>query len=92
MSHRSVELIIGRLATDEGFRRRFEADPVEAMEDLRRSGWELTAVEVEALRALDLGAVQVLAAQIDARLVKVEIAGATARADRGPSRGRVEGD
>jgi len=75
VSHRSVELIIGRLATDEGFRRRFQADPVAALDDLRRGGWELTGVEVEALRVIDLGAIQALAAQIDARLVKVEIAG-----------------
>ena len=75
MSHRSVELIIGRLATDEGFRRRFQTDPAGALEEIRRGGSELTAVEVEALRAIDLGAIQALAAQIDARLVKVEIAG-----------------
>ena len=75
VSHRSVELIIGRLATDEGFRRRFQTDPVGTLDDVRRGGWELTAVEVEALRAIDLEAIQALAAQIDARLVKVEIAG-----------------
>ena len=57
MSHRNVEMIIGRLATDEAFRRRFAADPVGVLEELTRGGRELTAVEVEALVALDLAAI-----------------------------------
>ena len=84
VSHKSVEMIIGKLATDEGFRRRFEAEPAAALDEVKRGGWELTAVEVEALRAIDLEAVRALARLIDARLVKVEIAAPRGQRHRGP--------
>jgi hypothetical protein len=76
MSHRSVELVIGRLATDEGFRRRFVADATGSLSELRQQGHELTAVEVEALLALDLTAIDRLAGAIDQRLQKVDFGSA----------------
>jgi Ribosomally synthesized peptide prototyped by Frankia Franean1_4349. len=76
MSHRSVELVIGRLATDEGFRRRFVADATGALSELRQQGHELTVVEVEALLALDLTAIDRLADAIDQRLQKVDFGSA----------------
>jgi putative modified peptide len=76
MSHRSVELVIGKLATDEGFRRRFVANATGALSELGRHGHELTAVEVEALLALDLAVIDRLAGAIDQRLQKVDLGSA----------------
>jgi hypothetical protein len=76
MSHRSVEVIIGRLATDESFRRRFVADAPGVLERLRRCGYELTAVEIEALSALDLAGVDRFADAIDRRLQKIDFGSA----------------
>jgi hypothetical protein len=71
MSHRKVETVIGRLVTDEGFRRGFFTDPAATLEDLRDRGCELTAVEIEALVAIDLDAIQSFARGIDLRLQKL---------------------
>jgi hypothetical protein len=72
MSHRSVETIIGKLVTDEGFRRRFLADASTELDALQRRGCELTPVELQALQALDPSAIQAFAGLIDRRLVKVD--------------------
>jgi hypothetical protein len=45
MPHKCVEAIIGKLATDEGFRWRFLEDAVGALEELRKHAVELTPVE-----------------------------------------------
>ena len=49
MSQRNVELLIGRLLTDEEMRRRFMRKPGGALEDFCRQGWELSQGEIEAL-------------------------------------------
>jgi hypothetical protein len=49
MSQKTVQLIIGRLLTDEEFRQRFLDGPLEALNALRDQGLELTRGEVEAL-------------------------------------------
>lgn len=72
MSQRSVELIIGRLATDEAFRRRFLAQPAVTLEDLRQRGCELTPVEIDGLLGLDVGTIDGLAGTIDPRLQKLD--------------------
>jgi hypothetical protein len=72
MSQRSVETIVGKLVTDEGFRRRFLADASTELDALTRRGCELTPVERQALQALDLEAIQTFAGLIDRRLVKVD--------------------
>ena len=73
MSHRSVETIIGKLATDEGFRRRFLADPVAVLDELRGQGCELSPVEIGALSALDQAAITAFAEALDRRLQKVDL-------------------
>ena len=75
MSHKSVETVIGKLATDEGFRRRFLSDAVAALKELGPRGCELTAIEIEALTALDPEAIQSFAGAVDQRLQKIDFGG-----------------
>lgn len=73
MSQKSVEIAIGRLATDEEARERFLDDPRAAIESLRRGGLELTAIEVEALTALPGSSLEALAEALDPRLQKASL-------------------
>ncbi len=66
--HKTVELLIGRLATDPRFRLRFRRDPVGLLNDLVAQGLELTTVEVDALASLDPEAIAAFAATLDRRL------------------------
>lgn len=75
MSQRSVELAIGRLATDEAFRRRFEASREAALEELIAGGLRLTPVEHRALLDLDVGACKRFAQRLDPRLQKIDARG-----------------
>ena len=54
MAQRSIELFIGRLITDEGFREAFIDNPGAAVRMFVDAGSELTTVEIAALRAGDL--------------------------------------
>ena len=73
MSHKCVEAVIGKLATDEGFRDRFLADPVGALDALKPLGFELTPVEIQALTAIDREVIRSFATGIDHRLQKVDL-------------------
>jgi hypothetical protein len=73
MSQRSVEQVIGRLATDEEFRRRFDTDRGSVLADLIASGVELTLVETKALRDLDVSSCQRFARCLDPRLQKISL-------------------
>ena len=75
MSQRNVEQVIGKLATDEEFRRRFETDRVSVLRDLIESGVELTPVEVKALLDLDFSACRRFARCLDPRLQKISLKG-----------------
>jgi hypothetical protein len=71
MSQRSVEAVIGRLATDEAFRIRFQADRAAVLDELTRDGVTLTPVERQALLDLDFSACERFAALLDPRIQKV---------------------
>jgi hypothetical protein len=73
MSQRNVEQVIGRLVTDEGFRRRFAADPRAAIQELIEGGRHLNACEVRGLIALDLDRVARFAEGIHPCIQKVEL-------------------
>ncbi len=73
MSQKSVEQVIGRLATDEEFRRRFEEGREAAIGELIAAGLPLTPVEQGALRELDLGACARFARCVDPRLQKLSL-------------------
>jgi hypothetical protein len=49
MAHKTVQLIIGRILTDEPFRDRFVADPGGTLTSLRELGYDLTPRELDAL-------------------------------------------
>jgi len=65
-------MIIGRLATDEGLRRRFLEDPAGVLDELCGQGCELNPVEIGALATLDQAAITAFAEALDGRLQKVD--------------------
>ncbi len=73
MSQRSVERVLGKLATDEEFRHRFEAGREAALEELIVSGLELTPVERRALLDLDFAACKRFARCLDPRIQKISL-------------------
>jgi hypothetical protein len=71
MSQRTVEAVIGRLVTDEGFRRRFKESPSALIDELIAAGIPLTEVERRALVATDASACEEFAERVDPRLLKI---------------------
>ena len=65
MSQRNVERVIGRLATDEAFRRRFTDDREGLIRELVAGGVELTRCERHALGSLDTRAIHRFADELD---------------------------
>jgi hypothetical protein len=68
MTHRNVESVIGRLATDPGLRRRFAEDPARILRELKDQGYELTHVELDALASTDANALRSFADTLDRRI------------------------
>jgi hypothetical protein len=73
MSQRSVERVIGRLATDEEFRRRFEENREAVLAELVAAGLELTPVEQRALLDLNNRACTRFANCLDPRIQKMSL-------------------
>ena len=73
MTHRNVETLIGRLATDATLRRRFVDDPNTVLAELRTQGYELTDVELNALASTNPDAIREFAAHVDRRIQKAEL-------------------
>jgi len=71
MAQRSVEIVIGRLLTDEAFRAAFFGDPATTLSRFVESGYDLTALELTALRTTRSEVWAQWAEQIDPRLQKV---------------------
>ena len=72
MTHRNVETVIGRLATDPGLRRRFAEDPALVLRELKAQGIELTSVELDALAATDSRAIRSFAEALDRRIRRAD--------------------
>jgi len=70
VAQRSIELFIGRLITDEGFREGFIHDPAAAVRVFVDAGSELTTVEIAALLATRADFWERAADQVDPRLQK----------------------
>jgi hypothetical protein len=73
VTHWNVETLIGRLATDPVLQRRFAENPAGVLHELRQQGYELTAVEVDALASTDADAIQSFAEALDRRIRKADV-------------------
>ena len=70
MSQRTVQIFIGKLVTDDAFRRRFEEDRTGVLMAIEAASPGLTAIEREALLRLDLQSCDRLAQTLDPRIRK----------------------
>jgi len=75
MTQRNIEILIGRLITDEAFRSAFRTDAESTLTGFMETGYELTAIEVAALCATPTGLWEQVAARLDERLQKVAYTG-----------------
>ncbi len=73
MSQRSVEQVIGKLATDEDFRQRFDKSRNAALAEVVADGLQLTPVEQRALLDLDVTACERFAGCLDPRILKISL-------------------
>jgi hypothetical protein len=73
MGQRSIEILVGRLVTDEELRHQFIADPRETIRLAQQSGLVLTATEIDALLASPVALWERLAALLDPRLQKASL-------------------
>jgi len=73
VTQRNVEVVIGRLVTDEEFRAMFVRDPETTLAQLVEWGYDLTRVEIAALGATDRALWTRTAEHIDPRLQKVSL-------------------
>ena len=72
MAQRSIEILIGRLLTDEALREEFLMNTSRALQMFCEAGHELTPVEISALLAIPSDLWPEVAKQIDPRLQKAK--------------------
>lgn len=72
VTHRNVEALLGRLATDPSLRRRFADDPAAVLQQLQDEGFALTPVELDALAGTDPDAIRSFAQSIDRRIRRAD--------------------
>jgi hypothetical protein len=70
MAHRSIEILIGRLVTDEAFRAAFLKDADATLHGFIESGYELTRLELAAVTHTRQDLWSLVADRIDPRLQK----------------------
>ena len=76
MTHQNVELLIGKLVTDEELREAFQQNPRAVLVWLlRHQGLQLSALEIEALESIKRSDLSALAELIDRRLQKASLRG-----------------
>ena len=68
MAQKTVQIIIGRILTDEELRRKFLVAPVETLSAFRESGLDLSDAEIDALTNTDRELWKSGADWIDSRL------------------------
>jgi hypothetical protein len=74
VAQRSIEILIGRLITDEAFRSTFRRDAATLLAGFIESGYELTPVEITALCATPADVWERVAEHVDPRLQKASFA------------------
>jgi hypothetical protein len=74
VAQRSIEILIGRLITDEAFRSAFRSDAGTTLTQFIESGYELTRIEIAALGATPGDVWDRVAERIDPRLQKASFA------------------
>ena len=74
MAQRSIEILIGRLLTDEAFREAFLNNPWSTLKNFCEAGHELTPLEISAFLATPQDLWSEVAAEIDPRLQKANMA------------------
>jgi putative modified peptide len=79
MSQQNVERVMGRLLTDDEFRRRFAADPPAALAALTADGVALTTCELAALERFDARVAERCARAVDPRLLKADLGAGSSR-------------
>jgi len=75
VAQRSIEILIGRLITDEAFRIAFCRNAGATLAEFIESGHELTAVEIAALHTTPARMWKRIAGRIDPRLQKASLRG-----------------
>ena len=75
MSQRNVEILLGRLLTDEELRRSFARAPLDTLSEFSEQGWELTRGEIDALAATDAQLWSRVAAKLPSRLQRCSLRG-----------------
>jgi hypothetical protein len=73
MTQKSVEIVIGRLATDEALRAAFIRDPRRTLRQLDEAGLELSPVEIDALLSTPVDLFDALANLVHPRLQKAHL-------------------
>src|SRR5438552_11085132 len=73
MTHQSVEILIGKLLTDEELREAFEQNPHGGLVWLLRQGLQLSRLEIEALKSIKPSDLSGLSDMIDRRLQKASL-------------------
>jgi hypothetical protein len=74
LAQRSIEILLGKLLTDEAFREAFVANPSKVLQAFAEAGHELTILEIAALRAMPVRVWSEFAGQVDPRLQKAKLA------------------
>lgn len=73
MSQRNVELLIGRLLTDEELREQFTRAPFETLTGYCQQGWELTRGEIDAFVQTDVRFWGLAATRLPSRLQRCSL-------------------
>jgi hypothetical protein len=73
VAHRIIEILVGRLITDEQFRGEFLRNPERTLVELAERGFELSRTEIAALVNTDPGLWARTANGIDPRLQKASL-------------------
>ena len=73
MAQRSIEILVGRLLTDEAFRDAFVSNALTVLEAFSETGYDLTPLEVAAFMATPKRLWNEFAAQLDPRLQKANL-------------------